>query len=1025
MQAYPIAYNKEKKLIRIYDMTPSAKVKVFDYPYDVVYKALRDNKIKLDRTRVFGSSIIYGELKMQYLPDWEDAKDRNKLFVIGYISRGNGQTNVLFVDVNGNDIELSIDELEKIPRNELVNCYIPYSNTDGVLTSSNDLIKVVYSQGGEVPTLGLNILDLKNIATNEVVIPSNIDGVINTREDMTLKIESRVEISSKFFFPYPGDGNAITLAKVEFLGNVDRILYGGISGKHVKTKWVLPNKGKFIGLSSLNNIDMNIINLYNYEETQLRNGALGQSSASLLILPKSLEILWGGAMAGAKISMAYFPPSIRSIPNTIIQEWESLNTAIVVRGSIAHKFFARRKRIQVIDFTTEQEALEYLAPRIEELNKDNATAVDRFLMAFGNSDDPIIKEIMSPEYISKANLYMKVYQRIRGNTSSQDISIPLKTDKLKLPGLYARDFGNDALKEVLDIIPVQKEDSLNTLSNEFKLICNYITDNSEPMNILLTKENSSGIARISEEELREIKCKSLDAEILYGDGNSAILSNTLTFDRSIIPGMSVAKTVILVIANRIVYMAICERIDTGHITRLIDKALPDDTIDTDIDMTGLIKPGDQLSSGITSLGLILNSIRMPLLLSSIFYKKLNRQLLVADIRYNPDKRGVGTIRYLSLKSGTLLECQFEHGYGHMSPSQFTLERLTYNNLVVKKKYEYGKYPANVANSMKYKFFSDKSTTDMVIGAIVKDSLVAGLMDRPDAYDNLEPCYEWKLSKLLIENGVTDLSKINGKLLKAILDTAYFYKTTARAVTNIRKGVPSDKAQLAFSDGTEVYMYVLDSRDKLLPMVGVRPRRVYRVSSPYKDVDGKYYYCESDIQTVLNQLLKIYNPEAKELGYLTDSSIHGYCDKSDLHIIYNGQGDVMDYEDTGSPIRLVISRNNGQIYLVTNFASQSNMRLLFRLKNNLQRSMETQYYMAWPKRGVEYIDLCYYSTTIYNEKGEYDSRNQLIRLRESIMSGVPNGYIPNINLGKYIKYFANQPKWAKDNPLGKMGTETTH
>lgn len=1011
MQAYPIAYNAKSNLLRIYDMTPSAKVTVYDYSYGKVYQAVKNKKIELVGTRIGICGLMYRENSVVDLPDWEKPKDANKLFGIGHIKRENGVVNALLVDINGNLIEMSLAELSTIPSDNFTNCYVNYDEGWGVGVADGKEARLMLTGDEELPTFGINILDLENHKGEVVVVPSDVDGVINGDKSITLKIESRHSIGATFFYP-DSNNDRVYFNTVEFIGEVDNILYGGIGDLVVQSAWILPKRAKHLWKNSLQRLDNSIVNLYDYEETELREGVLDESKIGLLVLPKGLRAIHPRTMLGTTIGTAYFPPSITEISKPFMDYYSTftnIGTVVVIRGSNAHIFFSKRKRTQKIIFDTEQEALEYLAPRLNGPADSDTTSIERIRMAFGDSDDPIIEDILTPKYESNAKQLIKLYSRLQRKGWVNTSSIPLKTDKFQLPGLPAEDFGDDLLIKFKINLGTKLPKSTNELSNEFKILCNYITDNSESMNAILTKENTSRIRR----ECIKDGCNAGEIRVVYMDEYATILDMELHIQHDGWRPMLPARLVMIALGTRIVYVASCKRLArSSYITDEIRYRFIQNEYEHDIvDLTPTIDIADQLCSGFVHSNLVLNSVKVPGSLAKMFYDRLSSQLLVADTDYNPNRAGSGVLRYLSLKTGTMLEFKFRNYGEGISSSGLSIDNMTHAELVVKNKYEYRKWPSKVAESMKYRLFSDKSETNMLLEEIQRDteSCVQGI--KPESYDKFIPCYEWKLSGHLNLDGIESIDQIDTDILKKLLKSAYFCQTTEKSLKG--KLITSSKSvALETSDGTTVYKYDIKPTKKAYPILGVREERVYLVESSDKSVDGRYFYGYEDFPDVLKEILKFYNPSAKKFGYITDSEEHGYGDRDSmlsLHYYCKRERFVLH-----SSIILAVSRRNGQLYLVTNFKCQDKYKLLLRLRCSIHDIMKSQIRRY---RLDSTPDLTNLSRKIYNEYGEYNKEYSVIKIRDTIMDGLPNGYLSDVTNKTFLDLIAKQPKWAKDKPLG--------
>lgn len=114
MYAIALSYNKETDTVRIYDGTPGAKVKVYDYPFNKVLEALMDRSIALVNIPYDSKGIT--RYKLKDLPD-TSLEDTYFLLSLGYNSY-KGKT-LRLINLEGKQINIDTynitqDEFDKL-----------------------------------------------------------------------------------------------------------------------------------------------------------------------------------------------------------------------------------------------------------------------------------------------------------------------------------------------------------------------------------------------------------------------------------------------------------------------------------------------------------------------------------------------------------------------------------------------------------------------------------------------------------------------------------------------------------------------------------------------------------------------------------------------------------------------------------------------------------------------------------------------------------------------------------------------
>ena len=769
-----------------------------------------------------------------------------------------------------------------------------------------------------------------------------------------------------------------------------------------------------------------LLNMYNWKVTSIPDDCFNSSGIAKIILPSNLETLGDAALVGLERLGKMFIPGglIKFGRKNLAKVGSSLvggTEYYTVEGSPVEKELLKANK-RVYSFETDEEAINKMLG-LEGTSSDKAQSKARMLL--GSSDNPYMKEFTSPKYIKDVQKLVEIYKEVNAkeHTFSTE-NIKLNTSKMKTAISFESAFSeiekledysgrfHNLISNYARLSSSECTDSLNSilpkLTVQFKLLSNIITLATEPLEYIKDTDSYVKLLNLFTDDSR--------VRIAYEDEYSIIFSHEAELTMNDIKNMVIFWEII--VGGRIVYMTASllsyyEKGNKFHMPfEYVAKpsGMPTEVYSKLSEKEGpyriskVFSPGDylQIRYGGYSKSMKIGGAEVPPMLQEDILNKLRCTVIPVAVTSNSSNT---RIILLSMVDGTLMICNSNP----VTRYEFT-EPFDQQYLSVVAIETYGNWSQESKKLIKNTIIKDAGCNELIKQSLTGESTRDILSKKKGAFDELDACFEWNLSKAINDCNIDDIAKFNSKNIKLLLDTKFF--ATSRKKLEDLESLEKFK-DVMLSDGSVIHIKYPNRRSSSM-MFGYAVKFYTYLEIPGEPLTTtvECYSSSKSIISIFSTIKSIQDTEAKSYGYLKNE----FADPINFKSIWEAP---LVYNECKAG--LAINRCDGVIYAFVRTINGAFLPL-FRFKNSddavkfgalLYKDADsyTSKGIKVPVQGLigqmaNYIQkICEQG---FEKATEYGFDRMITDARNYVMSGYPNGYIVQGNVGKILDLCAKQP-----------------
>lgn len=368
---------------------------------------------------------------------------------------------------------------------------------------------------------------------------------------------------------------------------------------------------------------------------------------------------------------------------------------------------------------------------------------------------------------------------------------------------------------------------------------------------------------------------------------------------------------------------------------------------------------------------------------------------------NGNITSVSYVLFLSLVSGRIIKANVHMYDNSLRDGAISVIQI----LDVKDIHE---IPDKWRDDIQKSLFNQAGLDGLIPRMVLGDEYLNHLLLAQTAFDKYQPCYEYEVSKLMLQMSIQSIEEFNIETMEAVLQTSYFSQTHKKLEDIKRRFRLFDS--IDFGNGRyrlEVFKPTQGKFKENHKIVGNTPRfiqLIVDVTSPVKSFVTCYtsYY---SLGVAAKQVMEIYNPNCKTSDILLDNNEVDVNDYKDI-IEYTNR---LSVSNSTPHLFIGVHKKTGSVFLIGGFVTPNfTSRLkdthyykLLRYKD-LHTAIESTYWL----RDGRYLNMegSYESKDIHKDiveeltflimrdKGVIGYDNPLHKVRQLVLQGYPNGYV---------------------------------
>lgn len=795
-----------------------------------------------------------------------------------------------------------------------------------------------------------------------------------------------------------------------------------------------------LGKCAFQKVTGDTFDMYNWEVTNIPDECFIYCSLRELILPKGTKSIGRSAFTESTyLEKLFIPSSCDSIDATA---FKGIGTSViggtqlfVVKDSYAEKMF-KRKKLTLNVYDTDDEAYCRISGKTT-LSSDKQMLKAKLLMS--GSSDPIIKEIADDAYIDRVAFYNNILNNSKAEASfSYKTWMPMQLVKV----MEASKLGNAA--RAANKINIDENDDVLITDGMCGLLENPTSpDQLNPMfcmmhRLLATFGEPIGFIKRDDDLLEmyklalESKNKQFtETQVMFSDEYCEIIKLRLE-----VPTVEMAKVpsyaVIEIVGQFVVGMYLIKKepesirndrewdmmphcgykTDSGIVAAQANEAIQY----IQGSFSTLLHPGDgfQCNSGESANpNVTISGQLLPKKLGDFVKYRICRSLSILAIYHESNKQsssGMCTAYMIDVSSGIVYKTLCKKYSSNIK----TLLDLNYVH--IEDAHNINEIPKKWAEDIKRYGFSSLGSNRVIDKLFHSDEILKELMAKPDAYDDLTPCFEWLLSATLQELGMISFDNLTMVAMNKIFCSAYFSKQTKTRDSLNKLEVVSRKT---LTDGTTVVTRRQNRSVEITPFdhTGYYVSYFDDGSSPRVDA----YVHSLVIKDIVRMIVNIYKKDCGTVEYVDDKlySIDDFYRISDHFLGENY-------------VSIAISRSEGGVYLIAHGHYDNSGKaaslghkeclVLFRMKSLHKGALvDKMIYRSGscrPNMTSLEMKLCYELVGMIRQlyqdiKGIVSDNptqsNHLRDLRNDIMNGYPNNMPYDSSMIEFYDCCAKQRK----------------
>lgn len=780
--------------------------------------------------------------------------------------------------------------------------------------------------------------------------------------------------------------------------------------------------------------------MYNWAVTEIPSNCFNDSGLRGLILPKGTKKIGYQAFAGCEdLEKLFIPSSCENIDATAFKnvgiEVIGGTQLFVVKDSYAEKMFRRKKfKLNVSD--TDDEAYYKISGKTT-LSSDKQMMKAKLLMA--GSSDPIIQEMADDAYIDRVAFYNNILNNAKASASfSYKTWMPMQLikvmDAVKL-GNAAREVNKVNIDENDDI---QITDGMNGLLENpsspdqlnplFCMMHRLLETFGEKVEFIKSDADLPEMYKLALESKNK---RYTDTQVLFSDEYCEVIKLRLE-----VPTVELAKVpsyvIIEIVGQFVVGMHLIKpesdsiRDDKGwdmmpHCGYKTDSGIVAAKNSEAINyiqgnFSTLLQPGDgfQCNRGESSNpNVTISGQLLPKKLGDFVKYRICRSLSILAIYHESNKQSSSamcTAYLIDVSSGIVYKTLCKKYSSNIK------NLLDLNYVHIEDAHNINDLPKKWTEDIKRYGFSSLGSNGVIDKLFHSDEILKELMTKPDAYDDLTPCFEWLLSATLQELGMMSIEKLTRVAMTKVFCSAYFSKQSKTRESLNKLDLIS---QRTLTDGTTVVTRRQNRSVEITPFnhTGYYVSYFDDGSSPRVDAYVHSLLVKDIVRTIVN----IYRKDCGAVEYVDDKIYQ-------LDDFYR----ISDHLLGESYAGIAVSRSEGGVYLIAhghydNSASSGLIGhkeciVLFRLKSLHKGALiDKMIYRSGacrPHMTSLEASLCYklgimikqlYKDIKGISSGDRIQENSLRDLRNDILNGYPNNMPYDTSMKEFYDCCAKQRK----------------
>ena len=766
-----------------------------------------------------------------------------------------------------------------------------------------------------------------------------------------------------------------------------------------------------------------------------------------LALPKNTQVLGENCLKAFRSKYLLLPSSINKVEARAFYDTFISKCIYVVNNSFIHKYLKRKGMSSLVVCNSDEEAYQQFK---REFNQASEREIMKAEFMKEINADPHMAELFAQPYINHINITLPIYKKLIQSPANPETDEPIKLNGkiISAPVALYDNYGtidklltiiknnkyNGSVLDIKDLVLTvddfegipgtittksdkyigdvygnkgiyTEESTIDSAINMLSLLVLQGTTKLNPQDGLqiidqLSRDEDGDIAALHMKVRGTRYCIMQLLLKLYRNASSIYLHAYIIIDEKEkqIKYIGVSNDDALVGGTPRDRMenSICNR--TTRMYRdlwlqLSDfgKILSDD----------LFKVGDRYRTSSSGESMISGSIMPGIIDNEI--GKLTKQLIFIGSKV---ERGSGKLFYfLNIFTGTVYKCTAIDPKTYSTILSFVnitvlemckITELDTKDLMGLLKYTLGS-PVD-PNKLKSYIFTDAKS-------IIKFTSQDG-----EAYDKLEGCKEFILSRYFENHEIDDFSTLNFSVLQKMLTTAYFnkskktyekiieqyrkpiatYEIDGHIITEFRNPKPRGQNIVGFYG---IYSYVLDDLSGKIDK-----SKIFEV-----------YTSNYGIYNVFRDIKSIYSEEAKSYGFLIRGNLIQSID--DFKPIIKGNSSCQYRRGDGGISYLVpsilINKKSGTVYLGAIDGGYREVILLLRYKT-LEDAIRSNTHLGSTHRILADTHELFGAAEDI-QAGDWDTMSILNNVIKAILDGYPNGYSGGDKFDRWFKLAAKQPQ----------------
>ena len=756
-----------------------------------------------------------------------------------------------------------------------------------------------------------------------------------------------------------------------------------------------------------------LFDMQNWEVTSIPEECFFEAFINKIVLPKNTKTIDKGAFGSAgSLAQILIPESITDIHRTAFDKAGSKvpggTELLVIRGSYGETY-AKRFRLRNTVYDTYESAYDAIRG-LDTLSSEKAQLKAKLLGSA--SQDEIIREITSEAYVQNSQILMNLYKTLKNEVDYSAVAIKLDMSKIK--GLFRVADIRDAFYEtmpndVYTILCAFDDSNMSTvgkpsdLSNHFKIMANLITTSTESIDFVNNAENISKILNANKDYFLR---GDLNFRIICNDKMSGIYYVKLRL-RNEVDTYNI-RLILIRIGTNIVYSTAYLQHNEQHqpMTIMAEAFTHTDMQElakSTLNLTGAIKVGDVIC---------LKGYNANTIMSKVIIPKSMR-LSVAEAvrgRFMPVcgycMKGKYNDMLVDILDGTI------YSVSAVASDSIISDITSYENFLILGKTNINNLTKENIRFLKLYSFYQNKVEDLLKTMVNPELLIDELRGREGAFDELEPCLEWGISKLMNEAGVFNIENLNYTFMLGILSTAYF-KRVAKNKDDIQL---NRLTKITLKDGAEICTTRFYSRmkNKGSQIVGYMPNYISFLLKKGEAISENMtcFISESEPKDIVKSIGNIYSSKGSKYTYVEESE----ANRSEFILIW--RSNISSYESYSG---IYMNRSNGLVYYGVEYKQK--LYLVFRFKN---LEMAVKYGKLHFDEGMLYGTKTHAAKVPDIEESVSNIANNLSRNGNAVhamgsgvkpfiymIEGYPNGYRLSGTAQIIWELIAKQPKRPDD------------